>query len=158
MIARDLRRSSQGYTLIELLVVVLIVGILASIAIPQYFKVVEKSRIAEAMSLVSSIKSSEERYMANGGLYTANFNLLDIWYTNISESAIVLKYFSASLNTGSNTDGAPTYQMTLSRITNTTSVAPRYGLYNITVNVPMFPIPTISYCATGSTNCKELLN
>ena len=64
--------NRKGFTLIELLVVVLIIGILASIAIPQYFKVVEKARVAEAMSLVASIKSAEERYLARGGTYTNN--------------------------------------------------------------------------------------
>ena len=57
----------SGFTLIELLVVVLIVGILASIAIPQYFKAVEKSRIAEAMSVMATIKSAQERYLAGTG-------------------------------------------------------------------------------------------
>lgn len=45
----------QGFTLIELMVVVLIIGILSSVALPQYQKSVEKARAAEALSTLGSL-------------------------------------------------------------------------------------------------------
>ena len=50
--------NKKGFTLIELLVVVLIIGILSSVALPQYTKAVEKSRMTEAWSTLKTINDA----------------------------------------------------------------------------------------------------
>ena len=67
-----------GFTLIELLVVVLIIGILAAMAMPQYFKAVERSRMAEAETLVTSITQAQRRKFIQTNRYSSTFEGLDV--------------------------------------------------------------------------------
>jgi prepilin-type N-terminal cleavage/methylation domain-containing protein len=68
----------KGFTLIELLVAVLIIGILAAIAIPQYQTAVEKARVSNMLTLLRSIDSAQKIYFYATGKYSVNINDLDI--------------------------------------------------------------------------------
>ena len=72
------RTATGGFTLMELLVVVLIIGILAGVALPQYETAVLKSKMNSIVPLVRAIKNANEVYYMANGKYTDNLNDLDI--------------------------------------------------------------------------------
>ena len=72
------KRIFGGFTLIELLVVVLIIGILAAIAVPQYQTAVTKSKMTELFVWCRTLKEAQERYFLSEGVYTNDLTNLDI--------------------------------------------------------------------------------
>ena len=67
-----------GFTLIELLVVVLIIGILAAVALPQYEKAVLKSRVAGAFAKLEALDKAQTVYRMANGRYTTDLEALDL--------------------------------------------------------------------------------
>ena len=67
-----------AFTLIELLVVVLIIGILAAVAVPQYQKAVLKSRFSTIKNLTKSLANAEEVFYLANGYYTPDISQLDL--------------------------------------------------------------------------------
>jgi prepilin-type N-terminal cleavage/methylation domain-containing protein len=104
--------NKKGFTLIELLVVVLIIGILAAIALPQYFRAVEKSRSTEALSILGTLAGAMERarLVSDTNVYPSTVDSLDITFPtsgggNATGSGWDTKNFTIAITGGGETAG-----------------------------------------------------
>jgi prepilin-type N-terminal cleavage/methylation domain-containing protein len=61
-------KRKKGFTLLEIIIVVIIVGVLASLALPRLFSTVEYSRSTEALASMGSIRGSMERCSLKSGI------------------------------------------------------------------------------------------
>lgn len=94
-----------GFTLIELLVVVLIIGILASVVLPQYQVAVKKARYANLVSVLGAFRDAEEVYFLANGSYVDDTDALDVGELSGCASdgkggGILCKDFTIDVNAG----------------------------------------------------------
>lgn len=71
-------KNKKGFTLIEILVVILIIGILAAIALPQYKYVVAKAKFTQLLTATKAINDAQMRYMLAKGEKCLDLSALDI--------------------------------------------------------------------------------
>lgn len=69
-----LAKGCKGFTLLELLVVVIIIGILASVALPQFGKAIDRAREAEAVNIISAGLSGQLTHFQEKGSFTTQSN------------------------------------------------------------------------------------
>ena len=77
-----MQHSRDGFTLIELLIVVVVIGVLATIAIPKFSSMREKSFVAAVTSDLKNVASQQEIYLSNQYSYAPNVTDLTITLTD----------------------------------------------------------------------------
>ncbi len=113
--------QKKGFTLIELLIVVIIIGVLASIALPRYVATLEKARSAEAIVNIFSVKSALDSYWYEHGFDLTGATLpvdgsqgtLNIDNPN----AIVNKLYAYRISGLGSATGSRSYTVTATRTT-----------------------------------------
>jgi len=92
----------KGFTLLEVLIVVIIIGILVAIALPQYTTTLEKSKSAEAVTNVGSLKAAVDRYWyQNNETDPTNTDINKLDVDNPNNVVGKLYTYSISANTSS---------------------------------------------------------
>ncbi|MBU1087814.1 MAG: prepilin-type N-terminal cleavage/methylation domain-containing protein [Candidatus Omnitrophica bacterium] len=95
--------NRKGFTLVELLMVVIIIGILVSIAIPNYFKTVERTKGGSAKAVLDTIRKAELQYRA------AHDTFVDVAVGDWAAGDISAFDYPEVLATNAGDDGSWTY-------------------------------------------------
>jgi prepilin-type N-terminal cleavage/methylation domain-containing protein len=104
-------KNQRGFTLIELMICITIIGVLATVAIPMFQTVPERSKSTEAVTALSLIRTSMRIYyvehgtFANGTFFTDGAQVTSGGLLGVSDNDLMGRYFSSECYTF---DGAPT--------------------------------------------------
>lgn len=81
--------SRRGFTLIELLIVVVIIGLLATIAIPKFSNTKEKAYVGAMKSDLRNLATAEEAFFYDSSKYTTNFALMNNFNASAGVTLVV---------------------------------------------------------------------
>lgn len=118
--------------------------------------ITEKARLAEAMSVISHVKSEQQAYYAIHKTYAGKFTLLNLNYSGMTADGIATKFYKFAIFT-SGCGEQPCYIVTATRHNNNGMVAAKHGLYSLKVIIPDRPEVQITSCPGGYGNCDELI-
>ena len=141
-------KTEKGFTLIELLVVIVIIGILAAIALPNFIKARNKAREAEVKSNVHAIQIALERYAVDsGGIYPT-------FMVGAERDSNIIKVFN-DLFTGSTgtTQSWPVYGMTpFAKVPPAQGGEPELSIGQTQLRILMDPMIQFGYLSEYPTN------
>jgi type IV pilus assembly protein PilA len=117
----NVNNNKAGFSLVELTIVVVILGILATFAVPRFMSSVERTKASEAFSYLAQIESAQARHNAERGIYANDVDSLDI-------TIDAPEFFDVS--NPSSSDWETKWEMTLTR----NGASSGYGRYTVVFN------------------------
>ena len=138
-------RKVSGFTLIELMITVVVVAILAAIAVPSYIQYIQRGKISEAISNLSSTRLQLEKYYADNHMYGTG-NTCGVTMPSGADA----KYFTITCVSGNaNTIGDQTYTITATGVGGVSGF--KYTLNESNVRTSTFTSPVTGW--NDSTTC-----
>lgn len=116
---KSFRNKKGGFSLVELTIVVVVLGVLATFAVPRFMKSVERSKAGEAFNYLENIVTSQGTHNARAGTYASALTGLDV-------ELKAPKYFTVGTLTSTNFETA--WELTLTR----SGTSSGYGAYTVT--------------------------